>query len=538
MNKKAWQSLVAVLVALSLWMGPLQSPSGVQARPSAGEYYVDQDNPLANDANDGSQAAPWLTIQHAADVAGPGDTIYVKSGFYPERVVPQASGASGQMITFKALPRRSVTMYGFYTVNSDYLRIEGFNITTDDSLTGWTEGYGVFIHSNHVEVVDNYFYDLKSTAIQGYWHEPFPEAAYVADNTIYHSQMGIGVSGFNWLVENNEVERLYNYGGGDSDYSRFFGEGHRIIGNYFHGTNFSEIGSAHVDCFQTFDNNGEYVHNILFDGNRCSNFHQGFMGEAAYYGNSSDVVFQNNIFEHGLAWGLCVYQIRNITVLHNTFVDIQYHAIGLQDGASGSVQNNIFYNAGSNYWADQGGSVSGSHNLLYRTSGSIDPISYPDDLVNLDPQFLDVSNGDYHLQSGSPAINAGLDAGVTADRDGMSRPQGGGFDIGAYEFAPALSLRGMPADSKISLDWTVNAALPLTTTWQISYEGPAGDQASPITGLPAETRAFVLSGLTNYTWYTVTLQAMLGEDIYLTDTLTGMPSDHLQFIPLVRKATP
>ena len=96
----------------------------------------------------------------------------------------------------------------------------------------------------------------------------------------------------------------------------------------------------------------------------------------------------------------------------------------------------------------------------------------------------------------------------------------------------------MPADSKISLDWTVNAALPLTTTWQISYEGPAGDQASPITGLPAETRAFELSGLTNYTWYTVTLQAMLGEDIYLTDTLKSMPSDHLQFIPLVRKANP
>ena len=104
MNKKAWQSLLAVLAALMLWMGPFQYLSGVWVRPSAGEFYVDQNNPLANDANNGSQAAPWLTIQHAAEVAGPGDTVYVKSGFYPERVVPKASGASGQMIAFKALP--------------------------------------------------------------------------------------------------------------------------------------------------------------------------------------------------------------------------------------------------------------------------------------------------------------------------------------------------------------------------------------------------------------------------------------------------
>jgi hypothetical protein len=115
------------------------------------------------------------------------------------------------MITFKALPRRSATMCGFYTVNSDHLRIEGFNITTDESLTGWTEKYGVFIRSNHVEVVDNYFYDLEATAIQGYWHEPYPEAAYVAGNTVYRSQKGIGVTGFDWVVEENEVERLFDH---------------------------------------------------------------------------------------------------------------------------------------------------------------------------------------------------------------------------------------------------------------------------------------------------------------------------------------
>jgi hypothetical protein len=44
---------------------------------------------------------------------------------------------------------------------------------------------------------------------------------------------------------------------------------------------------------------------------------------------------------------------------------------------------------------------------------------------------------DYHLAAGSPALNAGerLEE-VTIDRDGVERPQGGGYDIGAYELAP------------------------------------------------------------------------------------------------------
>jgi hypothetical protein len=215
-------------------LGALVLPTS--ARPAATTYYVDRGHSQASDSNPGTEALPWLTIQHAAQVAVAGDTVVVKAGAYPERVTPQHSGVAGQPITFKASPRRSVTMWGFYTVNADYLRIEGFNITTDASLTGWTDRYGIFIRSDHVEVVDNYFYNIQSTAIQGYWHEPFPQAAYIADNTIYHSQMGLGITGADWIVERNEVDRLFQYGSGDCDYSRFFGDNHIIRYNFFHGT--------------------------------------------------------------------------------------------------------------------------------------------------------------------------------------------------------------------------------------------------------------------------------------------------------------
>jgi hypothetical protein len=44
------------------------------------------------------------------------------------------------------------------------------------------------------------------------------------------------------------------------------------------------------------------------------------------------------------------------------------------------------------------------------------------------------AGNDYHLKTRSPAINAGTTlADVTDDLDGVTRPQGAGYDIGCYE---------------------------------------------------------------------------------------------------------
>jgi len=54
----------------------------------------------------------------------------------------------------------------------------------------------------------------------------------------------------------------------------------------------------------------------------------------------------------------------------------------------------------------------------------------------LDSIFADWSNGDYHLRDSAQAIDTGTDlvsAVVQYDLDGVIRPQGAGYDIGAYE---------------------------------------------------------------------------------------------------------
>jgi len=63
------------------------------------EYWVAPDG---DDNAAGREAAPFRTIQHAADLAGPGDTVWVKPGVYREEVHVTRSGRPDAHIAFSA----------------------------------------------------------------------------------------------------------------------------------------------------------------------------------------------------------------------------------------------------------------------------------------------------------------------------------------------------------------------------------------------------------------------------------------------------
>ncbi len=72
--------------------------------------------------------------------------------------------------------------------------------------------------------------------------------------------------------------------------------------------------------------------------------------------------------------------------------------------------------------------------------------------LNQNPLFVSTASTNYHLQDASPCINAGTSTGAPVeDLDGLARPQGIRFDMGAYEVATpliaTLSATNVTADS-------------------------------------------------------------------------------------------
>ena len=140
------------------------------------------------------------------------------------------------------------------------------------------------------------------------------------------------------------------------------------------------------------------------------------------------------------------------------------------------VSNNIFYSTGSTAYLDvenYSGSncnntdtasicptASGIDNILYGNGGP----SFPNLLtnsLNSNPLFVSVSTFDLHLQTGSPAIGAGLPTiqDITAsksvsapiyDIDGRGRPNPP--SIGAYEFGSGLSRPNPPTNLTVVVE--------------------------------------------------------------------------------------
>jgi parallel beta-helix repeat protein len=98
--------------------------------------------------------------------------------------------------------------------------------------------------------------------------------------------------------------------------------------------------------------------------------------------------------------------------------------------APNSSDYNLFYRTDGRNFFSAGGNV-------YPTlSGYSSATGFDQNSRWGDPAFKSVSSSDFHLTSTSPALNNGIAlAEVFEDFDGVTRPQGDGYDIGAYEKA-------------------------------------------------------------------------------------------------------
>ena len=86
---------------LTLLLTCVAGPAG-----AAGTFYVDRNNPNASDTGPGTEAIPYKTIQAACNArGGAGTTINVKAGTYREQVTIDDSGAAGSPYVIRAITK-------------------------------------------------------------------------------------------------------------------------------------------------------------------------------------------------------------------------------------------------------------------------------------------------------------------------------------------------------------------------------------------------------------------------------------------------
>ncbi len=448
-----WQRRwVVVLVVCSLVAAYLVQPGSVSA---ATQYYV---STSGSDSNPGTSTQPWRTIQKAANTMVAGDTVIVRSGDYPERVQVSRSGSSGAQITFEA--EGKVTMRGF-TVRGNYVTIRGFDIS--NTPNAWADGQGIFVQANNCVIEDNYVHYATRGGIFVYaepWEWGERTSSVVRNNKLYKNALvGIEVHGRNQLVEGNEIWGTIQHhpnwpspSYSDADGIRFFGSGHTFRKNYIHDINFSdpENVNPHIDCFQTWG--AEYQEagrNIVFERNWCEVLESQTAyesGTAFMLAGASGLIIRSNVLQAAKHVNTGGGGNSNLTIVNNTMTsDLSFptsnypQGVALENCPNSTVRNNILYNLPGEVYKVTGTSTTGlsiGNNLAYRSDGkALQGSPYPGDLWGVAPGFANAGGGDYHLQTTSAAVDAGYNVGSTvpADYDGIARPQGTAFDIGACE---------------------------------------------------------------------------------------------------------
>jgi hypothetical protein len=264
---------------------------------------------------------------------------------------------------------------------------------------------------------------------------------------------GVGfvrVEGFE--IRNLKEHAFDTYGGGVHDLL--------IARNHVHhiGRNCTDTSNG-----RTGASLGQGTRRVTFDGNvwhdigRLAPAENGCSPTTEYYQNhdhgiyvadADEITIRNNVF-YNITRGWAVHRYfsrgstsRGLVIVNNTFVGQNPYRPGQIILATPTVglriENNIFYlpQSAALYFEDArfpGGSV--RHNMIHGgaiKTGKPKAVTFSANREKTDPRFVGGMN--FRLRFDSPAIDVGLPVPeVTHDADGVPRPQGRAYDLGAYE---------------------------------------------------------------------------------------------------------
>jgi hypothetical protein len=406
-------------------------------------YYV---APWGDDNFSGlSWDSSFATTQHAADVVIEGDSVFVADGDYTGFDL-RTSGTSSLPIVFVAygdsvtiIDQNSITPDGINIEGADWVVIDGFNIIGIQRA-----GIRVVL-SRHVIVRNNV------CTSNGKWgiFTGFADSILIEYNECSYSQDEHGI-----------------YFSNSADYPV-------IRNNLSHHNNGCGI---HMNGDESMGGDGFITHAVV----ECNIIYENGSGGGS--GINCDGVAESLIFNNLLymnhSSGISLYRIDasagsyNDKVFHNTIVNASdgRWCLNINTNSTGdTLYNNILVNLHSwrgsisidsssipGFFSDYNivvdrMSVDGGNSSISLSEWQLLGYGIHSMLADsLDSLFVNWQGGDYHLRGNCQAVDSGTSAVssvVPYDLDGIPRPQGNGFDIGAYEFHTGAIEHGKPTDS-------------------------------------------------------------------------------------------
>jgi parallel beta-helix repeat protein len=350
--------------------------------PGAVDYYV---SPTGNDMDGCTVGSPCKTINgvnsrlsSTLPLGENGTTVHVAPGLY----AVACSGCGGAIITDKS---------GTSSARIRYIsdRKWAAKIVTTGGSSSW---------NNRGSYVDIVGFDISGDGPFGIENNSSAFSRMLGNNIHHIHLTGVCSAGAGIVMAHTTSDQ-------------------EAIGNWVH-----HIGDMNIRCNQ--------VHGIYVAGprahivNNITNQNMGW-GIHLWHAATNVVIANNTCFANGLGGIMvgcgdtgCI--VNDNTIVNNNIV-VENHGYGIMEhgltGMHNTYNNNLSFN-------NSAGSFFLQNTLVCMHCVTADPL-----MVDYRPD----GTGDYHLRSGSPAIDAGTSSKApTTDFDGGLRPVNL-WDIGAYE---------------------------------------------------------------------------------------------------------
>jgi hypothetical protein len=429
------------------------------------------------DSNAGTFAAPFGTILKCRDTMAAGDICYLEGGFvantndgngWHSTVLLRAGGSSTNPKAFVAYPNAAVTVGDPAGTNDQQY---GFR---NDGAGGW---FTISGGGGNFTVVGGATAGLQLNDVGGWrivgLHINCPNCN-GQDAGLVTASVNDGTTSRFYGNEVTNVSTGLANGSGKQYHAVYFttDSNHIDFGwNHVHDNKTCRAIQFHSSPTGAGTGNDQYdlhVHDNLIHGDPCDGLNLATVDPS----RGTVEVYNNVIYSVGRGPGppdgdanyTCIYSPGTtntgsagkgqILVYNNTLYDCGARAVQLDSGWGGAIgsldsgaglsikaTNNIIYLIGGEFYLQNGSNATGDHNVFFGSGAA--PAAFTSS-INSDPLFASLGSFNFHLQSSSPAVDAGVNTGVTTDFDGILRPQGKAFDLGAFEFLNSTVVKPNP----------------------------------------------------------------------------------------------